>query len=111
MRRSNLARAATGRSKVLVFVGAYHGGVLSFLTGTSPINVAGPFVYASYNDIAGTTALIEEHADDLAAILLEPMLGAGGCIPGDPYRLPIHAAGSVRSRKTPTTGMCAETPP
>ena len=31
-----------------------------------------------------TTALIEEHEDDLAAVLVEPMLGSGGCIPAEP---------------------------
>src|SRR5213078_2667444 len=41
----SLARAATRRSRVLVFHGSYHGGVLSFLAGPSAGNVPFDFVY------------------------------------------------------------------
>jgi glutamate-1-semialdehyde 2,1-aminomutase len=78
------ARMFTGRSKVLVFHGSYHGGVLFFAAGGAPWNAPYPFVVAPYNDLAGATALIEEHRDDLAAVLVEPMLGSGGCIPAEP---------------------------
>ena len=78
------ARRFTGRSKVLVFHGGYHGGVLFFSDGVAPWNAPYPFVVGSYNDLAGTTALIDEHGDDLAAVLVEPMLGSGGCIPAAP---------------------------
>jgi glutamate-1-semialdehyde 2,1-aminomutase len=74
------ARAITGRSNVLVFREGYHGGVLTFAHGGSPLNLPFPFIVADYNDIAGTDAVIREHQDDLAAIILEPMLGGGGCI-------------------------------
>jgi glutamate-1-semialdehyde 2,1-aminomutase len=87
----SLARAATGRSKILVFRGAYHGGVLTFATGPSSINIPGDFVYGTYNDAEGAKALIETHAVDLAAVLIEPMLGAGGCLPGDPHFLHVVA--------------------
>jgi glutamate-1-semialdehyde 2,1-aminomutase len=40
-------------------------------------------VFARYNDLEGTQALIERHAHELAAIIIEPMMGAGGCIPAD----------------------------
>ena len=78
-----LATAVTGRRTVLVFEGAYHGGVLSFPVGNVPAtNVPHRFVVAGYNspDIA---AVLEAVGDDLAAVLVEPMLGAGGCIPGE----------------------------
>jgi glutamate-1-semialdehyde 2,1-aminomutase len=75
--------AISGRKKVLVFAGAYHGGVFYFADGGSPINAPFQFVLASYNDIDGTIAKIEEHASDLAAVLVEPMMGAGGCLPGE----------------------------
>jgi glutamate-1-semialdehyde 2,1-aminomutase len=78
------ARQFTGRSEVLVFRGGYHGGVLFFSTGGARWNAPYPFVVAPYNDLAATTRLIEEHADDLAAVLVEPMLGSGGCIPAEP---------------------------
>src|SRR6185437_12447639 len=38
---------------------------------------------ADYNDIAGTLASVAPHRADLAAILIEPMLGGGGCIPAE----------------------------
>lgn len=78
------ATAHTGRRKVLVFSGAYHGGVLSFGGGGSPVNVPHDFVVAPYNDIDAVRALVQAHGPQLAALLVEPMLGAGGCIPADP---------------------------
>lgn len=77
------ARAATGREKLLVFDGGYHGGVLSFAGGGSPINAPFPHVLAPYNDVAATAALIDRHAAELAAVLIEPMMGGGGGIAAD----------------------------
>ena len=77
------ATAVTGRRGVLVFEGGYHGGVLYFVNGGIPINLPHRWVLGRYNDAAGATALIEAHAHDLAAILVEPMQGSGGCIPGE----------------------------
>src|ERR1700730_11953620 len=78
------AMRATGRSKILVFLGGYHGGVLYFSTGPAKWNAPYEFVIAPYNDLASTRTLIAEHADDLAAVLMEPMLGSGCCIPVTP---------------------------
>jgi len=77
------ATAFTGRRQILVFQGGYHGAVLSFARGRSVTNVPHDFIVSKYNDLAGTQRLIETHGDELAAILVEPMLGSGGCIPGD----------------------------
>jgi glutamate-1-semialdehyde 2,1-aminomutase len=77
------ARAYTGCEKILVFDGAYHGGVLSFAGGGSPVNAPYDFVLAPYNDFAGTQRLLAHHGPDLAAILIEPMVGGGGCIPAE----------------------------
>ena len=77
------ACAIAGSRKVMVFDGAYHGGVFHFGGGGNRINAPFDFVVARYNEIEGTLALIEEHAGDLAAVLVEPMLGAGGCLPAD----------------------------
>lgn len=74
----------TGRRKILVFQGGYHGGVLTFASGHSPVNVPHDFVLGRYNDLADTTALARKHAAELAAILVEPMQGAGGCVVGQP---------------------------
>lgn len=94
------ALVATGRSKVLVFDGGYHGGVLSFAGGASPANAPYDFVVGRYNDLAGAEVLVAEHADDLAAVLVEPMLGSGGCIVAEPAFLrgtfdAARAAGAV----------------
>lgn len=78
-----VATAETGRATVMVFEGGYHGGVLTFPPGGSPVNVPHPVVMARFNDVEGTRALIRAHAADLAAVLIEPMMGGGGCIPGD----------------------------
>ncbi len=78
------ARAFTGRSKILVMEGAYHGGVFYFAHGGVPINAPYPFVLGRYNDAEATRALIREHGADLAAVVVEPMMGAAGCIPAEP---------------------------
>ncbi len=75
------ARAFTRREKVMVFSGGYHGGVLYFRHGGHSINAPFPYVVAPYNDTAAALALVERHREDLAAILIEPMLGSGGCVP------------------------------
>jgi glutamate-1-semialdehyde 2,1-aminomutase len=77
------ARAVTGRPALLAFEGCYHGGVLSFGGYGSAMNAPFPAVLAPYNDTEQTLALIESHAHELAAVILEPMVGSGGCIPAD----------------------------
>ncbi len=77
------ARAVTGRQSILVFDGGYHGGVLHFRGGPAPINAPFRYVVAPYNDTEKTLALIAENAKDLAAIILEPMMGGSGCIPAE----------------------------
>ena len=77
------ARAHTGRTPVMAFNGGYHGGGFYFPPGGSPINAPFPFVMADYNDAESTRALIGRHAGDLAAIVVEPMMGGGGGIPAD----------------------------
>lgn len=77
------AKVVTGRKKILVFEGAYHGGVLAFSKPPSTLNIELDVVTAQYNDVPGTLALIREHGAELAAVIVEPMLGAAGNIPGD----------------------------
>jgi len=78
------ARAWTGRTRILVFEGAYHGSVLSFHSKDvpDPMTMPGDFVIANYNSIASVEqTLAEIPPESLAAILVEPMQGAGGCRP------------------------------
>ena len=79
-----VAKHATARPRILVFEGAYHGSVLSFLPGAAAARVPHDFLVARYNDLEGVRALVDRHRDSLAAILVEPMQGAAGCIPGEP---------------------------
>ncbi|MGD9805120.1 MAG: aspartate aminotransferase family protein [Hyphomicrobiaceae bacterium] len=80
----SLARAFTKRQKVMVVTGGYHGGVLYFRKGGSPVNVPFPVLIARYNDIASARELGLANAADLACIIIEPMLGSTGCIPATP---------------------------
>jgi glutamate-1-semialdehyde 2,1-aminomutase len=85
------ATAFTGRRRILVFAGAYHGSVLKFGGAPSPINVPHDFLIAPYNDIGAARTLLRKYAGELAAVLVEPMLGSAGCIPGDPPFLSMLA--------------------
>lgn len=78
------ARAFTGRQRIIVFRGGYHGGVLSFGNGNSPTNVPFEFIVLSYNDLLGVEAVLQQHGEEVAAILVEAMQGAGGCVVGEP---------------------------
>jgi glutamate-1-semialdehyde 2,1-aminomutase len=85
-----LARAATGRDKVLKFEGGWHGGHdLGQLSGAPatprpypeavpdcdgiPAAACGEVLVAPFNDLATTTQVIEAHASSLAAIIVEPL--------------------------------------
>lgn len=61
--------------------GGYHGGTLYFSHGASPVNAPFECVMGHFNDVAATRKLIAGNADKLACVILEPMLGGGGCIP------------------------------
>lgn len=78
------ARAVTGREKLIGFTGSYHGSVVSFGPYGDKLNVPFPWTFCRYNDIEGARKTIREMAKDLAAVILEPMTGSGGCIPATP---------------------------
>jgi glutamate-1-semialdehyde 2,1-aminomutase len=77
------ARLLTGRNKVVAFRGAYHGGFLKFPHGPCTLNIPYDFVLADYNDTEGSEAVIRSVGDELAAVIVEPILGAGGNVPGN----------------------------
>ena len=93
-----LARAWTGRSRVLKFEGAYHGasetGVTSlFPSGTrdfpepEPTSAGTPAVnahvrVAPFNDLAAASAIIADQAADLAAVIVEPLQRCTPPVPG-----------------------------
>ena len=85
-----LARAATGRAKILKFEGAYHGanatGVTSLFperlldfpaadpsSAGLPRTLGDDVLVAPFNDIEATRAILAEHADALAAVIVEPL--------------------------------------
>lgn len=75
------ARKLTGKRKVVVFLGGYHGGVLGFWDGVQENGVdRDDWIIGKYNDVEQAKKLIEK--EDIAAVLVEGMQGAGGCIPG-----------------------------
>ncbi len=79
------ATIATGRRTIMAFEGGYHGSLLTFPVGGKPavVNVPHRVVLAPYNDLDAARRVARENAADLAAIILEPMLGGGGCIPAE----------------------------
>ena len=77
------ARAFTGKSHLMAFDGAYHGSVFLYANGISRHNAPYPTLLGSYNRIDETVSLIRRHADELACVLVEPMMGTGGAIPAE----------------------------
>lgn len=74
------ARHHTGKRKVVVFRGGYHGAVLSFGHGVAANNVdIDDWIVSRYNDVDAAKVAIQEPG--VAAVLLEAMQGSGGCIP------------------------------
>ncbi len=89
-----LARAVTGRHKIIKFAGCYHGHGDSFLVqagsgvatlglpdspGVTPATVADTLT-APYNNLAAVEQLIDAHRDQVAAIIVEPVVGNAGFI-------------------------------
>src|ERR687888_1058485 len=80
----SLARVASGKPAVMVFEGAYHGGVFFFKDGDAPLNAPFPYLVGRYNDAEAAAREVAEHAHELAAVIVEPVQGSGGVIPGEP---------------------------
>ena len=90
-----LARAYTGRSKVIKFSGCYHGhadGLLvragsGAMTHGIPTSAGVPEAYAAetlvadYNDIASVEAFFEAWPQAIAGVIVEPVAGNMGVVP------------------------------
>jgi len=94
-----IARIVTGRTKLLMARYGYHGSPLEFELGS--FGSEGPVTHlAKYNDLADFEAVLDEHGPDIAAVFLEPVMGAGGVIRGDAkflhgVRAAAHKAGAL----------------
>ena len=90
-----LARAFTGRSKIVKFAGNYHGhadgllvqagsGALTHGVPTSagvPESYAAETLVAAYNDISSVESLFDAWPEDIAAVIVEPVAGNMGVVP------------------------------
>lgn len=89
-----LARGYTGRNKFIKFEGCYHGHADAFLvkagSGVATFNiqtvpgvpggVSGDTLTAPFNDLEAVEKLVQEHKNEIAAIITEPVAGNMGCI-------------------------------
>ena len=90
-----VARAATGRRVIVKFAGGYHGHADMFLVsagsgaatlgvpdspGVSP-GAAGDTAVARFNDLASVERCFGEAEGDVAAVIVEPVVGNMGCVP------------------------------
>ena len=89
-----LARAVTGRDKLLKFTGCYHGHADAFLVsagsgvatlglpdspGVTP-GAAGDTVVVPFNDLDAVRDAFQQQGDGLAAVFVEPVIGNAGLI-------------------------------
>ena len=90
-----LARGYTGREKIIKFAGCYHGHSDAFLiqAGSGAVTFGAPnspgvtqgtakdTLLAQYNDLESVANHFDQHPEQIAAIIVEPVAGNMGCIP------------------------------
>ena len=101
-----LARGATGRNRIVKFEGCYHGhgdsflvkagsGMLTLGVPTSPgvpKALADLTLTLTYNDFEGASRLFAELGDDIAGVIVEPVVGNANCIlPAEGYLQHLRA--------------------
>ena len=93
-----LARAYTGRDKIIKFAGCYHGHADFLLvkagSGAStlsipdsagvPSSTASQTLCADYNDLESVEAIFKAYPSEIAGLLIEPVAGNMGCVPPEP---------------------------
>ncbi len=104
MYAARIARAHTGRRIIAKAEGGWHGYASDLLKSVNlPFDVpegAGmggqeEIVTIPYNDPQGAADVLRRHAGDLAGVVVEPLLGGGGCIPAEPdYLRAVQEAAS-----------------
>jgi len=91
-----VARGFTRRNKIIKFEGCYHGHGDSFLikAGSGALTLGEPTspgvpqalaeqtLVARFNDLPSVNKLFEQNAEDIAAVIVEPIAGNMGVIPG-----------------------------
>lgn len=97
-----VARAFTKRDKVIKFEGCYHGHADFFLSKAGsglatlgepssagvPREVAATTLNARFNDLASVENLFARNAEEVAAVIVEPVVGNMGCVLPDEGFLP-----------------------
>ncbi len=90
-----LARAFTSKDKIIKFEGCYHGHADSFLikAGSGAMTLGVPdspgvpqaignaTLNARYNDLSSVEKLIDAYQNQIAALIVEPVVGNMGCVP------------------------------
>jgi glutamate-1-semialdehyde 2,1-aminomutase len=90
-----LARAATGRDRILKFEGCYHGHVDALLlgagSGVATLGIPGSpgvpscnaelTIQAPYNDLGAVRQAFDRWGEEIACVIVEPLAGNMGCVP------------------------------
>jgi glutamate-1-semialdehyde 2,1-aminomutase len=90
-----VARGTTGRDKIVKFAGCYHGHLDALLvaagSGVATLGLPGSAgvtegttrdtIVVPYNDLGALQRVFDEHGDDIAAVLVEPVAANMGIVP------------------------------
>ncbi len=99
-----IARTITGRTNVLMARYGYHGSLMEFEVGSFPMlynDHAHDHTYlATFNDADDFEAVLAKHGSEIAAVVVEPVMGGGGVVTATPeflarVRDATHAAGAL----------------